>query len=405
MIPPRCKLLFVLKKIKRKGDFGPVPIYLRITVAGSRCEISTTRGCEQDKWLQKTQCMEGDCETTQELNTFLKMLKTTARECLQTLMGSGEKITAQALKSLLTGKTQKGRMILQLFARHNDRMEALMGIDYTPSTLERYRIALAHARSFIRWQFQAEDLPISRLDIEFASEYEFWLKSIRRCAHNTSMKYLANLKKVVLQCVRKGWLPRDPFLGYRMIKKEVHVYSLSKEQLALMAAKIFDNERLSQVRDVFLLGCYTGLAYADLQALRVSDIAQGFDGAQWIVIHRKKTETPSRIPLLQAALTIIAKYADHVECLRGNRVVPVLSNQKMNSYLKQIAVACRISHKVTTHVARHTFATTVTLGNGVPIETVSKLLGHRTLKTTQHYARITDVKVSEDMAVLRGKLG
>ncbi|MFY7918741.1 MAG: site-specific integrase, partial [Chryseotalea sp.] len=177
------------------------------------------------------------------------------------------------------------------------------------------------------------------------------------------------------------------------------------EELDSIIEKKFSIERLKQVRDIFIFCCYTGLAYADVQKLSRDEITTGIDGEKWIWTSRQKTDTATRIPLLPQALEIINRYKDEPSCLNKGRLLPVLSNQKMNGYLKEIADACGITKKMTFHTARHTFATTVTLSNGVPIETVSKMLGHRNLKTTQHYAKILDIKVGADMRVLRERLG
>jgi integrase len=174
--------------------------------------------------------------------------------------------------------------------------------------------------------------------------------------------------------------------------------------LETMAQKTFVSTRLEQVRDIFLFSCYTGLAYIDVQKLKSSEIVSGHDGEQWIFTSRQKTDTPSRIPLMPYALGVIEKYRDHPQCEIEGRLLPILTNQKMNAYLKEIADLCGIDKDLTFHIARHTFATTVTLLNGVPIESVSKMLGHTNIKTTQHYARILDLKVGEDMGVLRKKL-
>ena len=188
-----------------------------------------------------------------------------------------------------------------------------------------------------------------------------------------------------------------------MTKREVLRPYLTEGELQILASKKFMIPRVGQIRDIFLFCCYTGLAYVDVQKLTRSEISTGIDGEKWIFTHRQKTETASRIPLLQPALEILDRYKDHPYCVNKDRLLPVPCNQKMNAYLKEIADLCQISKKFTTHTARHTFATTVTLTNGVPIETVSKMLGHKNLKTTQHYAKILDRKVSEDMKSLREK--
>ena len=197
---------------------------------------------------------------------------------------------------------------------------------------------------------------------------------------------------------------RDPFFGFKMSMEEVEIYALSKEELKALSDKEFLCERLDQVKDIFLFCCFTGLAYVDIKKLKRSEIVLGIDEEKWIFTTRQKTGTASRIPILPTAQRIMEKYENHIQCLNDNRLLPVLSNQKMNAYLKEIADVCNINKKLTFHIARHTFATTVTLSNGVPIETVSKMLGHKNLRTTQHYAKILDRKVSEDMQQLKNKL-
>jgi site-specific recombinase XerD len=283
-------------------------------------------------------------------------------------------------------------------------METLVGREFAPGTLERYRTSLAHTRAFIQWKYGLINMEIDKLDYEFISEYAFWLKSVRHCSHNTTMKYLSNFKKVVLHCVKNGWLNRDPFLGFKLNKKEVVRTALTEKELQTIAAKKFTNERLNQIKYIFLFSCYTGLAYADVKKLKRTEIAIGIDGEEWLLTSRQKTETVSRIPLLPLALEIINRYQHHPQCCNNGKVLPVLSNQKMNAYLKEIADVCGINKNLTFHIARHTFATTITLSNGVPLETVSKMLGHKSLKQTQHYAKILDMKISEDMKTLKNKL-
>ena len=272
-----------------------------------------------------------------------------------------------------------------------------------PVHLDRYKTSYKHTQSFLKWKYKLADIDIDKLNYEFIAEYEFWLKSVRKCGHNTTMKYLANFKKIVIRCLKNGWLQKDPFIGFNMAKKEVERTALTEHELQTLSAKTFAAERLSIVKDIFLFSCYSGLAYADVQKLKRSEIVIGMDGEKWIFTKRQKTDSSSRIPLLPVALQILNRYAEHPQCKFGDKVLPVLSNQKMNAYLKEIADVCGITKNLTYHIARHTFATTVTLSNGVPIETVSKMLGHRNFKTTQHYAKILDKKISEDMKSLRHK--
>ena len=283
-------------------------------------------------------------------------------------------------------------------------MKALIGREFAPATLTRYKTVYTHLSSYIKWKYEKNDFEIKDLNYEFVSQFVFWLKTERKCGHNAAIKYLGNFKKIVLECMKRGLLANDPFLGFKSKRNEVIPVALTKEELIRITNKKFDIERLSHVRDIFLFSCYTGLAYIDAYKLRNTDIVIGIDGGMWITTTRQKTNSSTRLPLLPNAIAILAKYQDHPKCVSKGTVLPVLTNQKTNSYLKEIADLCGIRRKLTFHIARHTFATTVTLTNGVPIETVSKMLGHKSLKQTQHYAKIVDLKISEDMNTLRKKL-
>jgi site-specific recombinase XerD len=321
-------------------------------------------------------------------------------------MTEGKSLTIDSIKNKWFGiVTERPRMLLEIFEHHNRQMKELIGQEFSPLTFERYTTSKKHTHDFMKWKYNVDDMNIKDLNYEFITDYEFWLKSVRKCDHNTTMKYLSNFKKIVNICLKNGWLPKNPFFGYKMTKREVERPFLTHEELTAISIKTFLAPRINQVRDIFLFSCYTGLAYADVKKLSRSEISTGIDGEKWIFTHRQKTESATRLPLLPPAQEILDRYAEHPQCLNEGRLLPVLSNQKMNGYLKEIADMCGITKKMTTHTARHTFATTVTLTNGVPIETVSKMLGHRNLKTTQHYAKILDLKVSEDMKSLRSKFG
>lgn len=400
-------VLFHLRKDKQTKE-KLYPIYLRVTIDGGRIELSTQRCIEGAKWSTTGSRVKGGTEEAKRINTYIELLRHRVFIYQKELMLEGKEVTLSTFKNKWLGIVGDQRMVLEIFKEHNDRVEKLVGKDFAEGTLERYKTALAHTRSFILWKYKAKDLDITKLDYEFITDYEFWLKSIQGCAHNTTMKYLANFKKIVLICIKNGWLHKDPFFGYSMAKKEVVRNYLSDTELDTIKVKKFVSERVGRVRDIFLFCCYTGLAYADVKKLKHSEIQIGVDGQKWIFTSRQKTDTASRIPLLPTSLSIIKNYASHPECKLTGHLLPVLSNQKMNSYLKEIADVCGITKELTFHIARHTFATTITLNNGVPIETVSKMLGHTNLKTTQHYAKLLDLKVGKDMqqltSVLKAKL-
>lgn len=402
MLPKRFSLLFFLKKPKNYVK-GNLPIYLRVTVEAERIELSTQRDCEPERWNPSSGRVNGVKEEIKSLNVYLDSLQTKVYEVHRSLLDKGDPITADNIKKKLRGETERPRMILEIFQQHNDQVGKLVGKDFSSGTLGRFKTSLDHTRNFISWKYNKTDFDITKLNYEFISEYAFWLKSVRNCNHNSTMKYLANFKKVVLICIKNGWLLKDPFLGFKLSKREVERPFLTQTELQQIAAKQFPTERLECVRDIFLFSCFTGLAYADVKKLKRGEIAIGVDGEKWVFIKRQKTKTSSRIPLLSTALEILNRYADHPQCVNEGRLFPVSSNQKMNAYIKEIADVCGINKNLTFHIARHTFATTVTLSNGVPIESVSKMLGHKNLRTTQHYAKILDKKVSEDMMALKGK--
>jgi site-specific recombinase XerD len=300
-------------------------------------------------------------------------------------------------------KRGPSRLFLRAFEAHNDQVKALIGIEYTKATLTKFKTVRAHAQAFIRTQYGKPDLHIRQITPAFVADFEFWLKSARRIDHNTTMKYVACVRKIVLRALRSGWITRDPFLGISLAPHEVHRQALTETELAALIKVVLPTRRLERTRDIFLFCCYTGLAYADVRKLRRTDIFTGVDREPWLSIRRQKTETPARVPLLPAASAILGRYSGYRDARDPDRVLPVASNQKMNDHLREIADLAGISKHMTMHLARHTFATTVTLNNGVPMETVSKMLGHRNLKATQLYAKIVDRKVSQDMAVIRAK--
>lgn len=229
------------------------------------------------------------------------------------------------------------------------------------------------------------------------------MRSVRNCANNTAVKYIKNFSKIIKICLANDWLEKNPFANYKSKIREVERVYLTETEIQDIIEKDLENKRLSLVRDIFLFSCFTGLAYIDVKNLTKSHISLGIDGEKWIFTHRQKTESASKIPILPVTQMIIDKYENHSQCVNGDKLLPILSNQKMNAYLKEIAGICKIDKELTFHIARHTFATTVTLTNGVPIESVSKMLGHKNLRTTQHYAKVLDRKVSDDMKVLKSK--
>lgn len=262
-------LLFYLKKPKGY-ETGEIPVYLRITVNGISAEISTIRKCDPSKWNVAAGRVDGKTDFAKSLNSYLEVLHRKVYEIRKQLIENNQPVIAENIKTLLQGKeiSQHKYMLMEIFKRHNQQMAELVAQEFAPGTLERYNTSYKHTLAFLQWKYKVLDTDISHLDFEFISEYEFWLKSVRKCDHNTTMKYLSNFRKIVNRCLRNGWLQRDPFMNFKMIKKEVERTALTEFELQNLAAKKLFGERLTIVRDIFLFSCYSGLAYSDVKKLK-----------------------------------------------------------------------------------------------------------------------------------------
>jgi site-specific recombinase XerD len=398
----KTTLHFYAKSTKANAT-GLFPIYVRLTVEGKRFEYSTKKFIEPSKWSNELSRMKGNSEEARSINSLLDFTKNQINEIQFELLKDNITLNIEEFKNRLLGTKERERMLIPIFKEHNSKIKKLLGIEYAPGTLERYETSLKHTSNFLFWKYNITDINIDKIDHAFITDYEFYLRTVRKCANNTAVKYIKNFNKIIKLCLANDWLDKNPFANYKSKVKEVERVYLSESEIQNIINKDFKTERLSLVRDIFLFSCFTGLAYIDVKNLTKSHISIGIDGDKWIFTHRQKTETASKIPVLPVTQMIIDKYADHPQSVNEDKLLPILSNQKMNAYLKEIAAVCEIEKELTFHIARHTFATTVTLTNGVPIESVSKMLGHKNLRTTQHYAKVLDKKVSEDMKILRDK--
>lgn len=397
------KVLFFLRKPKNHYC-GTVPIYIRLTVDGQRVEWSAQRECNPDQWNNQSGRVRGTTQDAKKINAWLEQLNSQIFEAQRHFLSTGKDITAVAIRNKILGKgEEKKHTIIEVYRYHNEQFAELVGIDFSPGTLKKFKTAFTSLQNFIKWKFKQPDIPITSLNHQFITDYEFYLKSVHGVQHNTAMGMIKKLKKIVRQCVANDWLPKDPFMSYKITTRETHRAYLLENELEMLINKRFATERLNLVKDLFLFSCFTGLSYSDVAELTQMDIAVGIDREMWIHTRRTKTDTDSRIPLLPTALMIIDKYKHHPKAQAEGRLFPCISNQRMNSYLKEISDCLGYQKELTFHCARHTFATTVTLTNGVPIETVSKMLGHRSLRTTQLYAKVLDTKVSNDMKLLKEK--
>ena len=381
---------------------GALPLYVRITIDGKRTEWSIQRKCEPDKWNQVAQKMIGTKQEAVQLNQYLDVLRTNIFEIHKEYILKNIPLTPEIVKQKLLHKERENQhSLLEVYQYHNDQFKELVGIEFSIGTYKKFKSAILSMKNFIEWKFKRSDIFLSEITHQFITDYEFYLKTVQGNQHNSSLNNIKKLKKIIRLCIANKWIASDPFFNYKMRLKQTHRNFLHKDELELLVLKKFSIDRLDKVKDLFLFSCYTGLAYADIMNLTKNDISLGIDDELWIFKRRTKTDTDSRIPLLPIAKGIIEKYKSTSEAEIKNKLLPQLSNSRLNGYLKEIADHCGFNKELTFHCARHTFATTVTLSNGVPIETVGKMLGHNNLRTTQQYARILDRKVSDDMKVLR----
>lgn len=390
-------------KSTKSNSVGLFPIYVRLTIDGKRLEYSTKKFIDPAKWSSSTSRMKGNSEEARSINSILDFIKNKINEIQFELLKDGISFTIDEFKNRLLGTSERTRTLIPIFQDHNNKIKALIGKEYAAGTLERYETSLKHTKEFLLWKYKASDVDILKIDHAFITDYEFYLRTVRNCTNNTAVKYIKNFNKIIKICLANNWIERNPFANYKSKVKEVERVYLTENEIQEIINKDFGTDRLSLVRDIFLFSCFTGLAYIDVKNLTKSHISLGIDGEKWIFTHRQKTESASKIPILPVTQMIIEKYENHPQSINQDRLLPIFSNQKMNAYLKEIATVCNINKKLTFHIARHTFATTVTLTNGVPIESVSKMLGHKNLRTTQHYAKVLDKKVGEDMKILKDK--
>ncbi|WP_313367621.1 site-specific integrase [Sphingobacterium mizutaii] len=398
-------VVFYLKKQKTTAQ-GTTPIYARITVNGKRTEISVKRSVAVSGWDVKKCLAKGSRQETAELNRFLDRFKAKIIDAYQELVLSGNTVDGAVIRERVTGASQSGRTLGSLMEYHNQDQESKLAY----GTMKNYYTTQGYIKRFLKEKYRRTDMALSDLSYTFISDFEHYLRTYKPIDHhrpmnnNGIMKHIERLRKMVNMAVMMDWLAKDPFAKFRKHFDRVERKSLTKQELAKLEKKRFRVERLQQVLDMFLFSCYTGLAYIDLSELTPDNIITGIDGNLWIFTSRAKTDTGVRIPLLPKARELMEKYSDDPRAVNKGTVFPVISNQRMNGYLKEIAEICEINKDLTFHIARHTFATTVTLSNGVPIESVSKMLGHTSIRTTQIYAKVVESKLSEDMGKLQERM-
>lgn len=401
MLEQNFGLSFFLKTPRNKENARL--IYLRVTVDGTPKETSTKRKWDMSRWNQKAERATGSKEDSKAINYFLDALEGKINSYRTTLAVEGKTITAQMVIDYVLGKTISKAKVMEEFVLHNSEIKALVPRQYSKVTYVRYETAKAHVREFLKFKYGIEDLEFRELNYEFIKDFEFYLKTVKNISNNTTLKYISNFKKIVLRAIDKEIIAVDPFKRFKGKKEKIIKRPLTRQELSLLETHPLPVERLAVVRDVFVFQCYTGLAYIDVYNLKNADIKVGDDDELWIISERQKTGSSFNVPLLPQALRIIERYKDHPQCLLRNTVLPVISNQRMNGYLKEIADLCGIESTLNTHKARRTFGSTVTLNNNVPIHVVKEMLGHSSVKQTEEYALTEQQAIGKEMRVLREK--
>jgi len=377
-----------------------MPIFCRITVEKERAMFTIKRAVLSEKWDSVKGCVKGSTEEAKSINTYINSLRTQIYDIQHRLERENKIVSADSIKILLIGEPQiKSRSLFLVFEEHNTKVKSLINSDFAIGTYERYQTCLKHLKEFVKLKYNKNEFLLTDVNHEFITELDYFLRSHRKCANNTTVKYMKNFKKIIKIALANSWITTDPFLNYKMKLKKVDRGYLTQPELDLLMQKNFSIKRIDQVRDVFIFQCYTGLAYCDTKKLTKKNLFLDIEGIFWVKTRRTKTDTEVSVPLLPKALEILEKYKDY-SINDDNPILPVLSNQKMNSYLKEIGDICGIDKRLSCHLSRHTFGTTITLGNGLSIEAVSKMLGHTSINTTKIYARMLDSRVSTEMSSL-----
>ena len=396
-------ILFFLRKGLRDKN-GMAPIFLRLTVGGKRCEISLKRKIQPSYWCSVSERVKasGTNPVHEEINRHIDQVKVRIYRIQSELVTLGKPYTASSIKVKFIGQDRPAKGLLAVYEEHNKGIAQLVGKSYSKGAYLRHVRTKNHLKLFLDKSFNQTDILLNEVNLPFINGFHHYLKAENIGNSNTTTKYVTNFKKIMRIAFANNWVQKDPFYHWKASWKKVDREILDENELQVLMGKELPIKRLEQVRDVFIFCCFTGLAYVDVKKLSKKHIVTGVDGNPWILMNRSKTDSRSSIPLLKPAKKILDKYSK-TDLKPGESLLPVISNQKTNAFLKEISILCGISKNLTFHLARHTFATTVTLANGIPIESVSKMLGHQSLKTTQIYAKVVDTKLANDMKLIESK--
>ena len=392
-------LLFYIRrdKLNKRGE---APVFMRLTINGERADASIKRFIEPHAWNSDKGKANEKCRGGKDLNLYLNAISANILQIQRDLELDKKEVFAQIILNRYLGKEQSDRhTLMEVFRAHNEKCRALIGINFAPDTVLRYETCLRLIEEFMRNTYKKEDCYLEEVTKQFVEEFEFYLKTIRKCCHNTTTKYLANFKKITRIALSNGWMKRDPFAQIRFHLDAVEREFLEKQELKTLLNKNISVPRLAQIRDIFCFCCLTGLAFSDVKQLKSEHLVTDINGMIWIRKTRQKTKNMCNIPLLDEAQKILDRYKDHPYCQTQGVLLPVCSNQKMNMYLKELADICGIRKNLSTHCFRHTYGTML-ITAGVDLYTASKMMGHADVRPTQIYAKIIDKKKEEAVSLI-----
>ena len=391
------KVLFYLKKGSEKKN-GEVMIMARITIDGKLCQFSTKQSILPENWNIAAGKAKG--KDAGRINALLEDIKASLNNIYHEQQRRDNYVTAEKVKNEFLGHSEKHETILDLFKKHNDDVKQLVGISKTIATYRKYEVTRRHLAEFIQSKYNISDIAINEITPMFITDFELYLRTTCKCSYNTTAKFMQFFKRIILIARNNGILIGDPFANYKIRLEKVDRGYLTEDEIKIILKKKMVSERLENVKDLFIFSCFTGLAFSDIHGLRKEHIVEDSNGVRWIRKGRQKTKIMCNIPLMEVPLKILEKYSTNEYCRKHGVLFPVLCNQKMNACLKELADICGIKKTLTTHVARHTFAT-FALANGVSIESVAKMLGHTNVQMTRHYARVLDRTVIREMSQIK----
>lgn len=395
------RVAFFLRRNVLKN--GESPVFMRITVNGQRAENNIQKSILPNLWDQPKERAKGTSRTAVDLNRFIEEARIKVHRIVTELQENNEPVNAKIVQERFYGinpNKKAERTILEVIQTHNEEAEKLVGRDYAKTTVLRYKSMKRYLGEMIKANYDVDDLPLSQFTGEVIRAYEVFLKTEKELSQNTLIRYMKALKKITNRCIANDWLHKDPFVGIKFREEPTEPEFLTIEELNRIYECDPGCKRLEVVRDMFLMSAFTGLAFSDVSQLTAEHIVRDNAGNLWIRKHRQKTRQISNIPLLDVPAAILKKYEGNKKAAKKGVLLPVPANQVMNRYLKEIATICKIDKYLTTHVARHTYAT-VCLSQGVSLKNVSKMLGHASVKMTEHYARVLDTSILREMNEIR----